>query len=91
MGNLVNVAGVGILKHGANRAAADRFVRFLLSPAAQQYFTSEVFEYPVTDQVIVNSKLVDRQKLLKLVPKVAVDDLNDLKATLRMLKKADLL
>ena len=91
VGNLVNVAGVGILKHGANRDAADRFVEFLLSPTAQQYFTSEVFEYPVTDQVIINPKLVDRQKLLELVPKVMADDLNDLQATLRMLREAGLL
>lgn len=91
VGNLVNVAGVGILKHGANRDAADRFVEFLLSPAAQQYFTSEVFEYPVTDQVIINPKLVDRRKLLELVPKVVADDLNDLQATLRMLREAGLL
>lgn len=91
VGNLVNVAGVGILKHGANRDAADRFVEFLLSPTAQQYFTSEVFEYPVTDQVIINPKLVDRQKLLELVPKVVADDLNDLQATLRMLREAGLL
>ncbi|MCH7549056.1 MAG: iron ABC transporter substrate-binding protein, partial [Candidatus Krumholzibacteriota bacterium] len=62
-GNLINVAGIGILRTSRNRPAAEQFVRFLLSPTAQQYFTSDVLEYPVVDGVIPNSNLVDGGKL----------------------------
>ena len=33
IGNLVNVSGIGILRTGKNRAAADKFAEFLLSTA----------------------------------------------------------
>jgi iron(III) transport system substrate-binding protein len=48
IGNLVNVAGAGIVDTSRNVAeAAERFLAFLLSEASQAYFTDEVFEYPV--------------------------------------------
>ena len=46
-GALVLVAGAGILEASDNKDTAEEFVNFLLSEAAQQYFTSDVKEYPV--------------------------------------------
>ena len=46
-GTFVNVAGVGILKNTKRRAAADRFVQYLLGEAAQGYFRNETTEYPL--------------------------------------------
>ena len=91
VGNLVNVAGVGILATSTHRDAAERFVRFLLSPTAQQYFASEVSEYPVTDNVITNTRLVPRDELLRLAPPVTLDDLDDLDGTLSLLRSVGLL
>src|SRR6202008_4340655 len=54
VGNLVNVAGMGILATATHRYAAERFIRFVLSPTSQQYFASEVSEYPVVDNIMTN-------------------------------------
>jgi len=50
-GSLVMPAGVGILATTDHRTEAERFVEFLLSPTAQQYFVTETFEYPVIEGV----------------------------------------
>ncbi len=47
VGALVNVAGVGILDSSDRKELAARFVEYLLSPSAQQYFAGETFEYPL--------------------------------------------
>jgi iron(III) transport system substrate-binding protein len=91
VGNLVNVAGMGILATGAHHDAAERFIRFVLSPIAQQYFASEVSEYPVIDGIMMNERLVPRDELLKLAPPVTLDDLDDLDGTLALLRSVGLL
>lgn len=90
-GNLINVAGVGILATGKNHAAAEHFVRFLLSTTAQQYFASEVSEYPVIDGVITSTSLAPRGEVLRLATPVTLDDLDDLDGTLALLRSVGLL
>jgi len=85
------VAGMGILATGAHHDAAERFIRFVLSPIAQQYFASEVSEYPVIDGIMMNERLVPRDELLKLAPPVTLDDLDDLDGTLALLRSVGLL
>lgn len=46
-GSLVNAAGVGVLRTSERPANARRFVRFMLSPTAQQFFADETSEYPL--------------------------------------------
>ncbi|WP_445000290.1 iron ABC transporter substrate-binding protein [Halomonas mongoliensis] len=91
IGNLVNVAGIAVLESSSNQEAAVEFVRFLLSPAAQQYFTGNVYEYPVTRDVIQNPVLEDFDRLLEVSPQIDLDDLEDLEGTLRLLREAGLL
>ena len=91
VGNLVNVAGVGILKTSTRRDAALRFVEFLIAPKAQQYFASQVFEYPVRDDVIPNARLIPLDELLRNAPDVQLDDLDDLAHTLNLLTEVGLL
>ncbi|MFB9146018.1 iron ABC transporter substrate-binding protein [Halomonas alkalicola] len=91
IGNLVNVAGIAVIESSSNQEAAVEFVRFLLSPAAQQYFTTNVFEYPVTREVIQNPVLEDFDRLLEVSPQIDLDDLDDLEGTLRLLRDAGLL
>ena len=90
-GNLVNVAGIGLLKTSSHSQAAHAFIEFLLSAKAQQFFVSEVFEYPVTDEVIPNVKLLPLDELLKLMPKLDLEALDDLEGTLKLLRKAEIL
>lgn len=91
IGNLVNVAGVGILKTSRNYDAALQFVAFLLSNQAQQYFTGAVYEYPVTRAVIQNPALVDFDTLLSVSPDLDLDSITDLEGTLNLLREVGLL
>lgn len=93
IGNLVNVAGVGILAgEGKQRGSAEAFVRFLLSPVVQQYFSSDTLEYPViTNELIPNANLVPPDELKKIAPPVTLDDLDDLEGTLALLRSVGLL
>ena len=90
-GNLVNVAGVGILATAKNPAAAEKFVRFLLSPLVQQYFSSDTLEYPVVGGIIANPNLVSLDELIKLAPPVTLDELDDLEGTLALLRSVGLI
>lgn len=91
VGNLINVAGVGILTSATHRNEAQKFLTFLLSPAAQQYFASETFEYPVTDDVIPSTKLPDPETLHDRAPQVDLDSLHDLEGTLKLFREVGLL
>ncbi|HDZ45855.1 hypothetical protein LCGC14_0167150 [marine sediment metagenome] len=91
IGNLVNVAGIAVLESSENQEAAVEFIRFLLSPAAQQYFTGNVYEYPVTRNVIQNPILEDFDRLLEVSPQIDLDDLEDLEGTLNLLRDVNLL
>ncbi len=88
VGNLVNVAGVGILENAGNPEGAEAFVRFLLSDEAQQYFTDDVFEYPVTDSITQNPNLESFERLLEVSPRLNLDDLDDLDGTLDLMRAA---
>jgi len=90
-GNLVNVAGVGILKTTDSPTAALRLASFLLSAEAQGYFTNDVNEYPVVDGVSPRAGLVPFNELTNIQPDLNLDALNDLEATLAMLREAELL
>lgn len=90
-GNLVNVAGIGVLKSGNHTEEVSSFIEYLLSPKVQQFFISEVFEYPVTDAVIPSEKLLPLDELLKLTPELNLEKLDDLEGTLKLLREADIL
>lgn len=91
IGNLVNVAGVGIVAASDNQDKARTFVDFLLSPAAQQYTTLEGNEYPVTAGVIPDPTLVSLDKLLEISPQVDIDQITDLEGTLALLRDVGLI
>ena len=90
-GNLVNIAGIGLLKSAKSKVMALKFVEFLLSAKAQQYFTSDVFEYPVTERVIPNTNLVPLSELLQLAPTFNLNDMDDLDGTVKLLQRAEIL
>jgi iron(III) transport system substrate-binding protein len=50
-GSLVMPAGAGILASSTRNDAALRFIEFLLSHTAQEYFATETFEYPLVGDV----------------------------------------
>jgi iron(III) transport system substrate-binding protein len=91
VGNLVNVAGVGVIDTSRNAEAAERFAAFLLADEAQVYFTNQIFEYPVTPSVESDPALVSFQDLLEASPDIDLDVLEDLERTLRLLREVGLL
>lgn len=90
IGNLVNVAGVGVLKTSKHSDAAQAFVAYLLSSKAQQFFASDTFEYPVVADVIPSPKLQPLSTLREGAPEVDLDSLEDLQGTLDLLAEVGL-
>jgi len=85
-GNLVNVAGVGILN---STDAAEQFVSFLLSETGQQYFAKETREYPLVEGISPADELTP----LADIPTPAIDlsDLDTLAETLELIRQAGLI
>ncbi len=84
-GSLIMVSGVGILSGTDNPQAAERFVSYLLSNSAQQYFATETAEYPVIDGVIAPAGLLSFEELRG--PRVDFAQLADLQGTLTLLRQ----
>jgi iron(III) transport system substrate-binding protein len=82
---LVNVAGAGVVNTTNQEELAVRFIDFLLSGEAQQFFADETVEYPlVTADVKVNPLLKPLSELNP--PQIDLGDLSDLQGTLEMLQ-----
>ena len=86
---LILVAGAGILETSKNKGSAERFLTFLLSPAAQQYFAEKTFEYPVIEGVKIPKSLSPLSEIRS--PKIMMTDMTDLKGTLKLLRKSGVL
>ncbi|NND71190.1 MAG: iron ABC transporter substrate-binding protein [Rhodothermales bacterium] len=84
-GNLVNVAGVGILASSKATSAAIRFVSFLLSPEMQQFFVDNTFEFAVT------TASSGGDAVEAAMPEIDLNSLRKLESTLEMLREVELL
>jgi len=91
IGNLLLVAGMGVLGTSDQTTEAQAFIRFLLSPAAQQYFTGEVAEFPVVPGTIVSRRDINLDDVLRAAPQVDLNTIGDLEGTLEMLRQAGLI
>lgn len=86
VGNLRNVAGVGIL---SDDPRAKAFVEFLLSITAQQYFVDQTSEYPLIDGVAPPIGLVPLREIP--APEFDLNDLEALEQTLRLIRASGLI
>ena len=84
-GSLIMVAGAGVLETAANADNAEKFVRFLLSTVAQQYFAASTFEYPLVDGVKTHHLLPPLDELVG--PDVDFALLNDLEGSETLLRE----
>ncbi len=84
-GSLIMVSGAGILDTASNRDNAERFLAFLLSTVAQQFFAGQTFEYPLVDGVNVNRLLTPIDEINR--PDIALADLADLEGTTNILRE----
>jgi iron(III) transport system substrate-binding protein len=83
-GSVVLVAGSGILETTESRDDAEKFVKFLLSTVAQQYFAAQTFEYPLVDGVAIDSALPPLSGLQN--PDLDMASLADLRGTQALLR-----
>ena len=88
-GNLVNVAGAAVLASGADNAASEQFVDFLLSDEAQEYFAEETSEYPLVEGIAAREDLPPLSQIDG--PDLTLDQLADLRGTQDLLIQVGLL
>ncbi|MEJ8281646.1 extracellular solute-binding protein [Pseudonocardia spirodelae] len=86
---LVNVTGAGVLTGAADSAEAAELLRFLVSPAAQEYFARETGEYPLVAGVAGPEGMPALAELR--APQLDLADLADLDATTRLMTQVGLL
>lgn len=91
IGNLVLVAGAGVVEASDNKESAQAFIDYLLSPAAQQFITLQGNEYPVVSGVIPHATLESLETVRSISPAVDVNQIGDLEGTLTMLRDVGLL
>jgi iron(III) transport system substrate-binding protein len=82
--SLVMVAGAGRVASGANEANALRFIEYLVSEDAQEYFTTQTNEYPVIDGVAGPEGLTPLDELN--AHKIELTELADLQGTQQLLQ-----
>lgn len=83
IGNLINVAGLGILASSDSKPLAQQFAAYLLSRSAQTYFAEETFEYPLLIGLDADPRLKPLSEIE--TPALDLSDLDDLQGTLDLL------
>ncbi|MEY4962382.1 MAG: hypothetical protein RLZZ249_1079 [Actinomycetota bacterium] len=86
VGNLRNVAGVGIL---SDNPSAKIFVEYLLSEKGQCYFVEQTGEYPLVEGIDLVEGLVPLSDIP--APEFDLNDLDALEATLELIRQAGLI
>jgi iron(III) transport system substrate-binding protein len=89
LGGLFLVAGAAVLKSSPKQAAAQKFVEFLLSPTAQQYFANRDHEYPLVAGVAAGPELPALTSLKP--PDLDLSNLGDLRGSLELMRQSGLL
>ncbi|MCB8943174.1 MAG: iron ABC transporter substrate-binding protein [Ardenticatenaceae bacterium] len=84
-GSLIMVSGAGVLATAENADNAHRFIEFLLSVPAQQYFASQTFEYPLVEGVQTVPLLPPLAELDGVAIDMPLSDLADLEGTQSLL------
>lgn len=84
-GSLILVAGAGILRESDNKKAAEKFIEFMLSDVAQNYFSETTREYPLASGVAPDSGLPPLETLDPV--QIDLGSLSDLQGTLDLLRE----
>lgn len=83
MGAIMNVAGIGVLKHTPHLDSAKLLVEFLVAQAGQKMFADLDKEYPLHPEVKADPALVDRKSFrAALVPLTKLAELREPTLTL---------
>ena len=88
-GSLVNVAGVALIEGADDTDTALAFADYLLSDGAQEYFSTETFEYPLIEGVAAPEGLVPLNEIGH--PDIELGELADLRGSLGLLSEVGLI
>ena len=88
-GSMVMVAGAGILSTSANPGNGQKFLQFMLSKVAQQYFASQTFEYPLVEDIKPNHLLPPLDEIKR--PNITMSELADVRGTVNLLRETGVL
>ncbi len=88
-GSLVMVSGAGIVDSAQNVDNAEKFLTFITSKVAQQYFTGQIYEYPVIEGVKTHRFLQNISDLN--IPALSMEDLADLEGTQKIFRELGML
>ncbi|MCH8901736.1 MAG: iron ABC transporter substrate-binding protein [Chloroflexi bacterium] len=88
-GGVVLVAGASILDTSDSVEEAERFLEFMLSPVAQQYFAGQTFEYPLVEGTRPQVGLIPLSEIE--IPDIDLSQLVDLEGTLKLLRETGVL
>jgi iron(III) transport system substrate-binding protein len=89
VGGLINVAGVGILSSAPHKSAAKKFVEFLQSETANEYFRTKTWEYLLSNDATQPEGLPSLSELK--APSFDLSNLKSIEATQELLQKVGLL
>lgn len=90
-GSLIMAAGAGRLAGGPNEANALRFIQFLLSTVAQQYFAGQTYEYPMVEGIVTQGGLPPLADLESSALPIDMADLDDLQGTVLLMQETGIL
>ena len=86
---IIMVAGAGILSESANPGNAQKFIDYLLSDSAQQYFAAETYEYPLTGRIPASGGVIPLSEINN--PDLSSQDLSDLAGSQKLIRQAGLI
>jgi iron(III) transport system substrate-binding protein len=89
LGGLFLVSGAAVLETSKKKDAAEKFVQYLLSPKAQQYFADFDHEYPLVEGTTADPNLPPLSTLQ--APEIDLSDLGDLRGSLKLLQETGVL
>ena len=86
-GSLVLVTGIGVLESSDDKEEAFDFVRAMLAPEAQRFFSASSKEYPLIDGVEPDSSLTVPLEDIP-APSGELTDINEVQATIELMQDA---
>jgi iron(III) transport system substrate-binding protein len=90
-GSLIMISGAGRMASGPNEQNALRFLQFMLSTPAQQYFATATSEYPLVEGVVTPAGLPPLTELEAAALDIDMAALEDLQGTIALIRDAGVL
>ena len=85
-GMFVNVSGVALMKNSKNKDNAKKFIAFLLSKEAQEFFKEKNYEYPLASGVEAYKELKPLSSFKPI--ECSLEDLDNIEQTKKALEDA---